>query len=172
MQWQFSLFKKIDYAVTVSNFSELFSYAATFFSRNWFCINILWKSNGSILGVEETLSRRKRDRDLESVKILSERQNLHAYLSKKAFGFSLRLCSSENIIWGWGRNGQDIGNKEMLMLLSMKPIENLNVRDWSSIKRLNGPIRLKERRTFYSIWRIGNEKQSLAIASRKRLPIN
>ena len=31
---------------------------------------------------------------------------------------------------------EEIGNKETLILLSMKPIDNLNLRDWSSINRL------------------------------------
>ena len=36
----------------------------------------------------------------------------------------------------------------MLILLSVKSIENSNLRDWSFIKRINGQIRLKERRFF------------------------
>ena len=36
----------------------------------------------------------------------------------------------------------------MLILLSVKSIENSNLRDWSCIKRINGQIRLKERRFF------------------------
>ena len=44
---------------------------------------------------------------------------------------------------------EEIGNKEMLVLLSMKPIVNLNIRDWISIKRINGLTRLKEKRCVY-----------------------
>ena len=42
---------------------------------------------------------------------------------------------------------EEIGNKEMLTFLSMKPIENLNLRDWSSVLQLNRPIKLKEKRS-------------------------
>ena len=44
---------------------------------------------------------------------------------------------------------EEIGNKEMLILHSQKPIENLNLRDCSSIRLLDGPIRLKEKRSVY-----------------------
>ena len=47
------------------------------------------------------------------------------------------------------KSTQKIGNKEMLILLSMKPIENLNLRDWSFIKQINGQIRLKGKRSSY-----------------------
>ena len=36
----------------------------------------------------------------------------------------------------------EIGNKEVLILLSVKLIENLNLRDWSSTRRLNGQIKI------------------------------
>ena len=42
------------------------------------------RGNESIASVEVTLSRGKRDRDLESVQTLSERRNLHVYLEQKA----------------------------------------------------------------------------------------
>ena len=42
------------------------------------------RGDESSSSVEGTLSRGKRDRDLERVHILSERRNLHAYLEKKA----------------------------------------------------------------------------------------
>ena len=38
----------------------------------------------SNVSVEETFSKGKRDRDLESVQTLSEAQNLHVYLEQKA----------------------------------------------------------------------------------------
>ena len=38
---------------------------------------------------------------------------------------------------------QEFGDKEMLILPSLKPIENSNLRDWSFIRRINGQIRLK-----------------------------
>ena len=42
------------------------------------------RGNESIAGVEGTLSRGKRDRDLVRVQTLSERTNLHVYLEQKA----------------------------------------------------------------------------------------
>ena len=42
------------------------------------------RGNESISSVVGTLSRGKRDRELESVQTLSERRNLHVYLEQKA----------------------------------------------------------------------------------------
>ena len=42
------------------------------------------RGNASFSSVERSLSRGRRDRDLESAHILSERGRLHAYLEKKA----------------------------------------------------------------------------------------
>ena len=42
------------------------------------------RGNESFSSVERSLSRGKRDRDLESAQTLSERRNLQAYLEKKA----------------------------------------------------------------------------------------
>ena len=36
---------------------------------------------------------------------------------------------------------EEIGNKEKLILLSLKPIENLNLRDWTSVTRQVGSRR-------------------------------
>ena len=44
---------------------------------------------------------------------------------------------------------EEIGNKEMLILLCMKPLDDLYLRDWSSIRRINGLIRLKVRISVY-----------------------
>ena len=42
------------------------------------------RGNASIAHVERSLSRGKRDRDLESAQTLSERRHHHAYLEQKA----------------------------------------------------------------------------------------
>ena len=42
------------------------------------------RDNVSSVSVEETFSKGKRDRDLESAQTLSERQNLHVYLEHRA----------------------------------------------------------------------------------------
>ena len=106
--------------------------------------------------VEATLLRGKRDRDRESVQTLSERRSLPVYLEQKSWiGSSRKMRSSEKDDlrlrqkWTW-----EIGNKEILILLSMKP-KNSNLKDWSCIRR----IRLKEKNEL--MWRIGNEKQQL-----------
>ena len=44
---------------------------------------------------------------------------------------------------------QESGKRAVLMWLFMKPIENSNVRDWSCTRRINGQIRLKEKRSTY-----------------------
>ena len=49
-------------------------------SRTW----KLARGNASVASVEGTLSRGKRDRDLESMQTLSERRNLHVYLEQEA----------------------------------------------------------------------------------------
>ena len=46
----------------------------------WSCTRKLLRGNESISSVEGTLSRGKRDRDLDSVQTLSEKRNLHVYL--------------------------------------------------------------------------------------------
>ena len=57
-----------------------------------------------------------------------------------------RLSEAEAQIWQ-----KEIGNKDVLILLSMQPIENSNLKDWSCIRRINGQvkIRLKEKRFIY-----------------------
>ena len=62
---------------------------------------------------------------------------------------------------------EEIVNKEMLRLLSVKPIDNLNLRDWSSIRRINGLIRPKRKDLL--IWRIRHEKHNLPRRARKNI---
>ena len=45
---------------------------------------------------------------------------------------------------------QEIRNKDMLILLSIKPVDNSNLRDWSFIRRISGQIRFKEKRLIYA----------------------
>ena len=108
----------------------------------------LVQGNESISSVDGTLSRGKRDRDLESVQTLSERRNLHAFLERGAElavqGDSeaqkrLSEAEAEMDIRNWDLRNVDIA-------ASIKPIENSNCRDWSFIRRINGQIRLKEKR--------------------------
>ena len=62
-------------------------------------------------------------------KILSERKNVQ----RREDYLRLRLKWIE-----------EVGKKEIRILLSMKPINNLNHRDWSYVRRINGWIKLKE----------------------------
>ena len=44
---------------------------------------------------------------------------------------------------------KEIENKDVLTLPSMKPIENSHLKDWNCVRRINGQIRLKEKRLVY-----------------------
>ena len=43
----------------------------------------MW-SNDPVANVEEEMSRRTRERDLDSVRTMSDRQNLHEFMERKA----------------------------------------------------------------------------------------
>ena len=73
-----------------------------------------------VLGVERSLSRGKRDPDLDSAHILSERRNLQ------------KLNELFREKWT-----EEIGNKEMLILPSLKPIDNLILGDWRELHQVN-----------------------------------
>ena len=99
----------------------------------------LWKSSGRLV---------RGGKGIEISKVCSERRNLHAYLEKEAErAFQGRKCSSDKDYLRLGQKWtEEIENKEMLTLLSVKPIENSNLKDWSCIRRSDGQIRLKEKR--------------------------
>ena len=44
----------------------------------------------------------------------------------------------------------EIGNKEILIWPIVKPIKNSNLKDWNCTKRINGLIKLKEKRLTYA----------------------
>ena len=73
--------------------------------------------------VEGTLSRGKRDRDLESAQTLAGRRNLHVYLEQKAELAVQGECAAQRRLSG-AEAEMDIRNKEILILPSMKAIEN------------------------------------------------
>ena len=77
----------------------------------------------------ETLSRGKRDPDLESVQTLSEWRNLHAYFEQKAeLAVQGECVAQKRLSEAEAENGKkEIRNKEIMVLPSMKPIENLNL---------------------------------------------
>ena len=73
-----------------------------------------------------TLSRVTRNRDLESVQTLSERRNLHVYLEQKTDLAVRGECAAPRRL--------------------SEAEADLNLKDWSSIRRINWLIRLKEKR--------------------------
>ena len=81
----------------------------------------LVRGNESISSVEGTLSRGKRNRDLESAQTLSERRNLHVYLEQKADlavqgqrapQKILSEAEAEMDIINWGKRNSDIAHCE------------------------------------------------------------
>ena len=80
----------------------------------------LVRGHESFSSVERPLSRGKKDRDLKSVQNLSERRNLHAYLERKAELAVQGECALREdyprLRQKWT---EEIGNKEMLILLSL-----------------------------------------------------
>ena len=108
------------------------------------------RGNESFPNVERSLLKGKRDRDLETVQTLSVRRNLHTYLEKKAaLAFQGECAAQTRLSEAEAEMDRRKWKKEMLILHSLKPIENLNLRDCSSIRRLDGPIRLKEKRSVH-----------------------
>ena len=81
-------------------------------------------------------------------KLCLKGENFDAYFEKLNF-FSEKVQFRRDFLRLRQMWTEEIENKEMLMLPSMKQIENLNLRDWSSIRRFNEPIRLNEKRSVY-----------------------
>ena len=78
----------------------------------------LVRGNESISSVGGTLSRGKRDRDLESVQTLSERSNLQGYLEQKTELAVQGECAAQKRFSETEAEMdiKEIGNKEMLIL--------------------------------------------------------
>ena len=45
---------------------------------------------------------------------------------------------------------EEVGKEEILIFLLMKPIDNMNHKDWSPMMRINGLIRLNEKKIFWN----------------------
>ena len=80
--------------------------------------------------MERILSRGKRDRDLDSVQIQSEMQNLYVYLEQKAELAVRGECAAQRRL-SEADADMDERNREQrhVILPSMKPIENSNLKD-------------------------------------------
>ena len=109
----------------------------------WSSTRKLVRGNESIASVEGTLSRRRRDRDLEGAQTLSERRKSPSLSGTESWiGCSRRIRSSETIIWGWSRHGhKKLGTKKC----------------WYSDSKRQDKF----------MWRIENEKQTESRAKKK-----
>ena len=107
------------------------------------------RGNESLSSVEGTLSRGKRDQYLEGLQTLSERKNLHVYLEQKAEWAVQGECQAQKKTIEAQIGQKEIENKDVLTLPLMKPIENSHLKDWNCVRRINGQIRLKEKRLIF-----------------------
>ena len=80
---------------------------------------------------------------------LSERRNLHVYLEQKAESAVQGECAAQRRL-SEAEADMYVRNWEQRNADSVKPIENLNLKDWSCTRRINGQIRLKEKRLISS----------------------
>ena len=92
------------------------------------------------MSVERTLSRGKRDRNLESVQSLSERQNLHVYLEQKAeLAVQGECAAQQNLseagadmdIRHWERRNSDIALFETNRELESQRLELYKANLWA-----------------------------------------
>ena len=117
----------------------------------WSSTRKLVRCNESIASVGGTLSRKKKETEIwKECKLCPKGEISMSILNRK-----LNWLFKENAElrkdyvrlrqkWTW-----EIENEEMLIYPSMKPIENSNLKDWSCIRRINGQIRLREKRLIY-----------------------
>ena len=101
----------------------------------------------TVVSVEESVSRGKRDRDLNVVQTLKDRHSVHKFLERKA---ELAVQETSHLRKDYLKLKQkwsEIGKRENLILLFMRLIKNWSLNDWSYNRRTNGLTRLKE-------WRI------------------
>ena len=106
----------------------------------------------SSASAEGTVSREKRDRDLESAPTLSDRQisiitrngklNLPFEEKMQLRKDSLKLKPKP--IWR-----SEVGHRNVQKWPGMTLIENSTLKDWNYINRINEQIKLKEKRLFH-----------------------
>ena len=98
------------------------------------------RGSESISSVEGTLSRGKRDRDLESVQTLSERRNLHAHLEQKAELAVQGECAAqrrlseaeaEMNIRNWEQRNSDVAVYETNRELESQRLEPYQANQWA-----------------------------------------
>ena len=104
-------------------------------------------SNGSVEG----LCREEKEIDIWKLsQTLSEKQNSLVWHRKLNWLFKENAQLRKGHLRLRQKWTKEIGNKEMLILLFVKPIDNSNLKDWSGTKQIGGLIRLKERRLIYA----------------------
>ena len=98
------------------------------------------RGNESIASVAGTLSRRKRDQDLESAQTLSERRNVHVYLERKAELAFERECAAqkrfseaegEMDVRNWEQRNADIALNETNRELESQRLELYPANQWA-----------------------------------------
>ena len=86
---------------------------------------------------EETYSKGKRDRDLESVRTLSQRKDLHVYLEQKADLAVRQGCAAQSRL--------SEADADMETRKCEKRSSDMALYETSCIKLINGLIRLREK---------------------------
>ena len=113
------------------------------------------RCNASKASVEGTLSRGKRDRDLESVQTQSERRNLHVYLEQKdemavqgECAARRRLSEAEAgmDIRNWEQRNSDIALYETNRELESERLERCQANQWADQAQ-------RERLTYAENWK-------------------
>ena len=90
--------------------------------------------------------REERETEIsKSAQTLRERRTLHAYLDKRT-GL-VKSVAQKRLSEAEADMSEQLGNKEMLILLSMKSVETSNLRGWSFIKRMTVPMKPNLSRT-------------------------
>ena len=109
------------------------------------------RGNASIASVERTLSGENRDRDPESVQTLFERRNLHVYFEEEADLVVQGECAAQRRLFeaeadmnmrNWEQRNADVALHETN--------RELDLTDWSCIRRTNGQMKLEEKRFIYA----------------------
>ena len=101
----------------------------------------------TVVSVEESVSRGKRDRDLNVVQTLKDIHSVHKFLERKAELAVQERSQLRKDYLKLKQKWSEIGKREILILLFMRLIKNWSLNDWSYSRRTNGLNRLKE-------WRI------------------
>ena len=118
------------------------------------------RGNDSVASVEECVLRRKRDRDLDRG-CLSDRQNLHTYLERKAES-AVRGESAAQKRPSEAEADMEVRNWEQKRSEVALCETHRELEDWNYNKRINRLIRLKETKKIEELRRICYEETDRA----------